>query len=638
MFRALAAGRGRDAPVGPLALLLVALLSATLLGWEAWRAQVARRDATHRGLNEYATFASAQFADRMVRGLVDALATAWRLPDEPPPRARAAAGALAALRVRGAAPAWCRCLDSVRVWFAVPLGVDGVPTGPPVGVSPDAASGARDGARAALGAAEREWVAGAVTTRGREFAGMLAAIRRVDRSATVADATIPTAARSPLPEVALYFPRIAGRQQAVVFAIAVDAGGDPLAAYGFLAEPRAFLTPLVTRLLRGQGLLPAAVVHGLPNDSVVVVRLADDAGRTAYASVPAAPSRYGLSDYATTDTLSRQPGALRFRIALRADAVPRLAVPGPSDARLGAVAGLFVLSVGGALLAIRRLRRTSALAAARTAFVSGVSHELRTPLTQIRLFAELLQEPALKSDEHRLRWARIIDQEARRLGFLVENVLSFARAERHGLRVTPQATDAASVLAEVRQAFAPLAAARGVTITSDVAPDTPRLWADPTALRHVLLNLLDNAVKYGPEGQTVTVRLAPQLDGFGRGARRALLAVEDEGPGIPRESRDRIWAPYERLRPDGAVGGSGIGLAVVRELVRLHDGDVRVEDAPRGGARFVVALPIATARPTSDERSDAPRDVVQVAVTTAAARVAPPSSDDGHSPPATLRS
>jgi signal transduction histidine kinase len=104
----------------------------------------------------------------------------------------------------------------------------------------------------------------------------------------------------------------------------------------------------------------------------------------------------------------------------------------------------------------------------------------------------------------------------------------------------------------------------------------------------MLLNLLDNAVKYGPAGQTITV--GSEIVG-----ERARIFVEDEGPGIPHDERQRVWEPYVRLKraAESATGGSGIGLSVVRELVSLHGGRTRAEGAPGGGARVIIELPLA---------------------------------------------
>jgi len=105
-----------------------------------------------------------------------------------------------------------------------------------------------------------------------------------------------------------------------------------------------------------------------------------------------------------------------------------------------------------------------------------------------------------------------------------------------------------------------------------------------------VLNLLDNAIKFGPRGQTV--RLIVE-----RASACARIVVEDEGPGIPASDRERVWSPYVRLRRESSVAneGSGIGLAVVRELAELHQGEAYAEDSPNGGARIVVEVPIAGA-------------------------------------------
>jgi signal transduction histidine kinase len=135
------------------------------------------------------------------------------------------------------------------------------------------------------------------------------------------------------------------------------------------------------------------------------------------------------------------------------------------------------------------------------------------------------------------------------------------------------------------EAFRPLAAAREATVVLDI-PDTLTVRAERNALRQVLLNLLDNAIKYGPVGQEVRVEGRDAADGRG-----VVLAVEDQGPGVPLGDRERIWEGFERLeREDAPVAGSGIGLAVVRALAARMGGETAVGDAPTGGARFTVRL------------------------------------------------
>jgi signal transduction histidine kinase len=267
---------------------------------------------------------------------------------------------------------------------------------------------------------------------------------------------------------------------------------------------------------------------------------------------------------------------------------------------------LFAIAAGLLSVALVQIRRQQELARMRTEFVSGVSHELRTPLAQIRWFAELLHLGKLRSEEERVRSAGIIDQEARRLTYLVENVLNFSRGEKGTNRISPARGELDHEIRDALELFAPLARARKMTITTALGANTIVSF-DRDALRQILLNLLDNAVKYGPAGQTITV--GSEIAGD-----RARVYVEDQGPGIPHAERQRVWEPYVRLNreAEAATGGSGIGLSVVRELVTLHGGRVRAEGAPGGGARVVIELPLPLSDSDDSSPHDSPSDNVQL--------------------------
>ncbi|MFL5542711.1 MAG: sensor histidine kinase, partial [Longimicrobiaceae bacterium] len=277
---------------------------------------------------------------------------------------------------------------------------------------------------------------------------------------------------------------------------------------------------------------------------------------------------------------------LTSRVAVRAEVVGSAPADG-SNRRLPLLLAVFGLTLGLVSVAIVQLRRQQELVRLRDDFVSGVSHELRTPLAQIRLFADLLESGRLATGEQRSRSIRIINEESRRLTWLVENILHFSRSQRGAGRVAPQPVQAAPLVREIVDAFAPLARERDARFEV-LADDGVVARIDADAFRQVLLNLLDNAVKYGPPGQTVRVRL--ELRGLA-----LRLSVDDRGPGVPWEERNRVWEPYRRLARDaeGATGGSGIGLAVVKDLVELHGGRVGVVEAPGGGARFWIELPYA---------------------------------------------
>src|SRR6185437_15836344 len=170
----------------------------------------------------------------------------------------------------------------------------------------------------------------------------------------------------------------------------------------------------------------------------------------------------------------------------------------------------------------------------------------------------------LRTEDERARSAGIIDQEARRLTYLVENVLNFSRGEKGANRVSPTPADLDREVAEAIELFAPLARARRSTIVASLGA-TAAVPLDRDALRQMLLNLLDNAVKYGPPGQTIVV-------GSEIAGERARIWVEDEGPGIPHDDRQRVWEPYVRLsrEAEASTGGSGIGLSVERRQLAHH--------------------------------------------------------------------
>jgi signal transduction histidine kinase len=233
------------------------------------------------------------------------------------------------------------------------------------------------------------------------------------------------------------------------------------------------------------------------------------------------------------------------------------------------------------------LARARQLIADREAFTSGVTHELRTPLTQILLYAETVQLERADA-EQRQRAGGVIVREARRLIHLVENVLLFARGQRSTMRLSIGAVSVGPLVQSALDDLAPLVEQHGARIARSIALDlTANVDAD--AIRQIVVNLVDNALRYGPEGQTVCVAVRGEQG-------RVLLTVDDEGPGVPESERTRVWQPFVRLDAgDRPRTGTGIGLAIVRQLVDLLGGTARIDDAPTGGARFIVSLPALAA-------------------------------------------
>jgi signal transduction histidine kinase len=286
----------------------------------------------------------------------------------------------------------------------------------------------------------------------------------------------------------------------------------------------------------------------------------------------------------------RVPAALGgglIRASVLPDVADQLIIGGLPRDRLPLLLVVFALSGALALLAVRQLRKETELARLRSDFVASVSHELRSPLAQVRLFVETLRLGRAPTDQHR-EWALAnVDRETLRLAGLVENVLAFSRAERGGLAgLELQPGDVGDEVEAAVASFAPLVPPGRVALDVRVGPGL-RALVHRDSLRQVLLNLLDNAVKYGSRGQTVRVEA-------GRYGDAVRIAVDDQGPGVAAADREAIFEPFRRGRATlegGAVAGSGIGLSVVREIVRAHGGRAWVETGPEGGARFVVELP-----------------------------------------------
>jgi signal transduction histidine kinase len=238
------------------------------------------------------------------------------------------------------------------------------------------------------------------------------------------------------------------------------------------------------------------------------------------------------------------------------------------------------------VVGVWQFRRERELARLRSDFVAGVSHELRTPLAQIRMFSETLLLDRVRNAEERRRALEIIGQESTRLGQLVDNILLFYRRRRQDAKEASETIDFKAFAGDVVESFKPLAASRRAEITFAFSAADATVEGDAGGLRQVLLNLLDNAVKFGPPGQTIAVQVATSGDSV-------VLTVDDAGPGVEAAERKRIFEAFERGRQTSGTGGAGIGLAVIRQIVLAHGGDVAVGAAPLGGARFTVTLPLA---------------------------------------------
>jgi two-component system phosphate regulon sensor histidine kinase PhoR len=238
----------------------------------------------------------------------------------------------------------------------------------------------------------------------------------------------------------------------------------------------------------------------------------------------------------------------------------------------------------GALIVLRDLTRTRQLEEIRRDFVANVSHELKTPLTNVRGFAEAIAEDDEVPEVQR-GFANRIVANAARMQALVDDLLDLSRIESGAWRPEPVDLDLSAVAREVWGTFDEKPADTGVKLELNV-PDGHVVCADPDALRQILRNLFDNALRYAPAGTAVTV--STRRDG-----EMDRIHVEDSGPGIPAAHLKRVFERFYRV--DAArsreAGGTGLGLSIVKHLVAAHGGDIRIESEVGSGTCVWFTLP-----------------------------------------------
>ncbi|HEX4435728.1 MAG TPA: HAMP domain-containing sensor histidine kinase [Solirubrobacteraceae bacterium] len=234
------------------------------------------------------------------------------------------------------------------------------------------------------------------------------------------------------------------------------------------------------------------------------------------------------------------------------------------------------------------LERLETAFAARTAseerlrqFLSDASHELRTPLASIRGYAELFRMGATGDQAGTETAMRRIEEESKRMGILVEDLLTLARLDEEPDRDRSSVDLAALARDAVHDARA-RAPEREIALA---APDSAVVWGDPLQLRQVYANLLGNALAHTPEGTPVEVTVTAGAE--------VCVSVRDHGPGIPPEARERLFERFWRREGGRERGkaGAGLGLAIVHGVVHAHRGSIEVHDAEGGGSEFLVKLP-----------------------------------------------
>jgi len=248
------------------------------------------------------------------------------------------------------------------------------------------------------------------------------------------------------------------------------------------------------------------------------------------------------------------------------------------------------------LLAVQRERRMNEL---KSEFVANVSHELKTPLALVRMFGEMLQSGRVASDEKRKEYLDIIVNESERLSSLIENVLDFARVERGRGSYEFAEGDVGVVVSRATQVLKYRAEREHTRLEVHIESGLPECRIDDRALQLAVVNLIDNAIKYGrpaAENGTDSGRSIVEISAE-QHAGNVVIRVQDHGPGIAKTERERIFERFVRgtktADKDGVpVRGSGIGLALVKHIAESHGGTAHVESEVGKGSTFILTIPV----------------------------------------------
>jgi signal transduction histidine kinase len=325
----------------------------------------------------------------------------------------------------------------------------------------------------------------------------------------------------------------------------------------------------------------------------LALRIEDAAGRRitgderAASALPSASERFDLLFFPSRELsnyLAPLPTVASWRLVVR----PEAPLPDGSPSGLwllGAVVGLLLIAV---VCAVGVNREAIRLAHLQSDFVLNVSHQLRTPLAMLSGAAETLGLERLRSPEKIKHYADIVQAQTGRLSALVDQILHVHTADHAATAVPWQRVDLSALVARAVADVQFLADRREVAIAIGRQPTPVLVDGDPVALEHVVLNLLENAVKYGPDSGNA-VRVEVHTAG-----RHAVLTVADRGAGIARADLPHIFEKFYRGRVDGPTRrGFGLGLAIVRAAIDAHGGSVVVSSEPGRGSVFTVSLPLA---------------------------------------------
>ena len=253
----------------------------------------------------------------------------------------------------------------------------------------------------------------------------------------------------------------------------------------------------------------------------------------------------------------------------------------------------------GIVMMIHNLSEVRRLEAMRRDFVANVSHELKTPLSSIKAYAETLSCGGIEDENNRGRFVQQIEEQADRLNQLISDLLSLARIEQGNQLLDLRRINIEDVVSLCIREQSRAAGKKDITLIARASSEPAFVEADEDGLRQIFVNLVDNAIKYTPDGGKVTVRWEYEKghasgEHMGEpGSRHVAVRVEDTGIGIPEEMQERVFERFFRVDKARSreLGGTGLGLAIVKHLAQSLGGSVSVSTPPEGGCCFTVRLP-----------------------------------------------
>ena len=249
-------------------------------------------------------------------------------------------------------------------------------------------------------------------------------------------------------------------------------------------------------------------------------------------------------------------------------------------------------NIQGAIMVLRNITKLRQLEQMRTEFIANVSHELRTPLTSIKGYVETLLDGAIENREYANKFLSIINTETNRLNSLISDLLFLSQLESGDMDIVKTKIDSVLLLEKVINLLQPIAAKKNLTIMRNVVPGAETFRGGQDMIEQVMINLLDNAIKYSFEGSTISIHIEPEFK-HDSGEEKIVIKVINQGMGIPNESLPRLFERFYRVDKARSrqIGGTGLGLSIVKHVVERHRGSVQAISSEEGGTVFTVVLP-----------------------------------------------